>query len=233
MDYNNGKIYKIVCNKTGLIYVGSTCQPLYKRIYKHKDNFNQYKNGNDKRYYTSYKIIENGDYDIVLVENYPCLSKDELHRKEREYIEKLDCVNKVIPTRTQNEYQNNKKEELDEYRKKYYEENKELIKLKVKKWRELNIEKATETKHQYYESNKTEILTKQKEHYYKNKDIFAIKNKTYREENKEKISERKKIYTEKNNYKITCGCGSVFCKIDKSKHDKTKKHIAYLNTSKD
>ena len=26
--YQKGKIYKIVCNKTGLVYIGSTIQPL-------------------------------------------------------------------------------------------------------------------------------------------------------------------------------------------------------------
>lgn len=29
--YENGKIYRLVCNITGLNYYGSTCQPLHKR----------------------------------------------------------------------------------------------------------------------------------------------------------------------------------------------------------
>ena len=30
-DYSKGKIYKIVCNVTGLVYVGSTCEPTLAR----------------------------------------------------------------------------------------------------------------------------------------------------------------------------------------------------------
>ena len=37
--YNNGKIYKIVSDSTDKIYVGSTTQPLSKRHYEHKKNF--------------------------------------------------------------------------------------------------------------------------------------------------------------------------------------------------
>lgn len=55
---------------------------------------------------SSYKLIELGDIDIILLENYPCKDKNELHARERYYIEqyKDSIVNKVIPTRTIQEY---------------------------------------------------------------------------------------------------------------------------------
>ena len=31
-DYSQGKIYKIVCNKTGLVYIGSTYRSLEQRL---------------------------------------------------------------------------------------------------------------------------------------------------------------------------------------------------------
>jgi predicted GIY-YIG superfamily endonuclease len=34
-DYSKGKIYKIVCNKTGLVYIGSTCRSLEQRLKEH------------------------------------------------------------------------------------------------------------------------------------------------------------------------------------------------------
>eukprot|EP00952_Eustigmatos_sp_NYUAD-ZCMA_P009908 40808-Eustigmatos_ZCMA.PRE.1 len=55
-------------------------------------------------YVTSYKVIESGDYDIVLIEDFPCDNKEQLHARERHYIETLECVNKVIPNRTSAEY---------------------------------------------------------------------------------------------------------------------------------
>jgi len=60
--------------------------------------------------------------------------------------------------------------------------------------------------------------------------------KEYREANKEKINEYARQYREDNKEKIaakgkikfTCECGSTFRKADKSKHEKTKKHIKYV-----
>ena len=69
-------------------------------------------------YTTSFTIIENGDYYIELLEDASCSSFDELAKKERYYIESIDCVNKVIPARDQ-----------QERNKQYYEFNKEIIKL--------------------------------------------------------------------------------------------------------
>lgn len=92
-DYKNGRIYKLVCNITGLKYIGSTCQPLYKRLAGH---VSAYKAGN-KQGLTSINIISNGNYKIVLIENYPCNSKEELIRRERYHIEALECVNHNKP----------------------------------------------------------------------------------------------------------------------------------------
>ena len=66
---------------------------------------------------TSLQIFDNNNYDIILIENYPCERKDELHARERYYIESLKCVNKVIPTRTDREYVEANKEKIELYRK--------------------------------------------------------------------------------------------------------------------
>jgi hypothetical protein len=36
--YHNGKIYKLVNDVDDKVYIGSTCQPLYKRLYEHKND---------------------------------------------------------------------------------------------------------------------------------------------------------------------------------------------------
>ena len=43
MDYSNGKIYKIVTDVDNEIYVGSTTQPLSKRMQWHRGNSNKIK----------------------------------------------------------------------------------------------------------------------------------------------------------------------------------------------
>ena len=81
VNYENGKIYKLVCNKTGLVYVGSTCQRLLcKRLSGHVDAFKRWKNGK-YNYVTSFKIIENNDYYMELLEPVSCSSFDELAKK--------------------------------------------------------------------------------------------------------------------------------------------------------
>lgn len=105
--YQRGKIYKLVCNKTGKVYYGSTCEKrLSIRKAKHKNNYKNYLAGKTN-FTTSFNIIENNDYDIVLVELYPCQIKDELLARERFFIENNECVNKSIPGRSQKESKKN------------------------------------------------------------------------------------------------------------------------------
>jgi len=82
-DYQQGKIYKIVCNVTGNVYYGSTIVPtLARRLAKHKEKYREYKAGKCN-YVTSFEIIDKNDYSIVLVELYPCNTRDELLMRER------------------------------------------------------------------------------------------------------------------------------------------------------
>ena len=78
---------------------------LCERLAGHKKAYKRYKDGKIKKKVTSFQILENNNYEIVLIENYPCESKDQLHKRERHHIENNLCVNKTIPTRTDAEYQ--------------------------------------------------------------------------------------------------------------------------------
>jgi hypothetical protein len=99
VNYYGGLIYKIECNKTGLIYIGSTCEPtVAHRLARHVCDYKRYKEGKTKNYLTSFEIIKNGDYSIYLVENYTCKNKDQLTARENQYIKDFDCVNKNKPT---------------------------------------------------------------------------------------------------------------------------------------
>lgn len=102
-DYKLGKIYKLESLSTGLVYIGSTTQTLSQRLAGHKKDYICYKKGNGD-FTTSYKVLECEDYKILLVEDYPCDRKEQLHAREGEWIRKMDCVNKVIPGRTKKQY---------------------------------------------------------------------------------------------------------------------------------
>ena len=142
--YQNGKIYKIIDNTNGNIYIGSTCVPtLALRLAKHRTHYKQYLNGNSV-FYTSFKILENGDYSIVLLEQCPCNTKDQLLARERYYIESNECVNKKIPTRTHKEWVEKNREHYLKQMKKYKEQNKDAIQKRKKIYNEINKEKLNE-----------------------------------------------------------------------------------------
>jgi hypothetical protein len=144
--YSNAKIYKIVCNITGLIYVGSTCKKLCQRIAQHRATYKQYLKGNHN-FITSFQILENGDYDIILIEEVKnCENKEQLRARERYYIESLDCVNKVIVGRSKKEYAQLNKDTIKEYQKEYRKEHKEVNKEYNKKYLETNKAKINAKK---------------------------------------------------------------------------------------
>lgn len=128
-NYQRGKIYAIICRKTGRRYIGSTCEPtLAKRLAQHVRDFKMWKR-NISRFTSSYDIIKDGNYYIVLLELYPCGSKDELRMCEQKHIDLNECVNKRKAFITEEEKLNHN-EERREYYKKYKEDNKEKIKQK-------------------------------------------------------------------------------------------------------
>ena len=221
-DYSKSKIYKIVCNITGETYYGSTVQSVAERVGKHRDTFKLWKNGKGG-HTKSYDIIERGDYDYSLVENYPCDSKEQLHSRERYWIENFECVNKCIPGRTKKEYREDNKEKIAEQNKEYKEANKEKIAEQNKEYKEANKEKIAEQNKEYREVNKEKIAEQNKEYYEQNKERIAEQNKEYREQNKEKIEEKAKV-------KIVCCCGSEVRKDSMHRHLKTKKHLAWVES---
>ena len=122
VNYQNGKIYKLVCNISDNVYYGSTCSLLCQRKAHHNDDYRLFINGERKYYLSAFHVIENEDYDIILVEKYPCNSKEELLKRERYYIDNNLCCNKYIPTRTNQEYKKDKNSNQ-----RYYVANKDKI----------------------------------------------------------------------------------------------------------
>ncbi|MFY8161327.1 MAG: GIY-YIG nuclease family protein [Candidatus Kapaibacteriota bacterium] len=122
INYSNGKIYKIVDNKSDMIYIGSTCKTLEQRLKSHISNYKKYKSGK-YNYVTVFKTLENNDYKIELIKNYSCNSKNDLEREEGQFIKdyrnnKLNVVNKLIAGQTHKEsctqYRKNNKNKINE-----------------------------------------------------------------------------------------------------------------------
>jgi len=149
-DYARGKIYKIIDNTNENIYIGSTCEPtLARRLAKHVGNYKDFMKGGKSRYMTSYKIIENRDYDIILVENFPCETKDQLLSRERYWTNKNPCINKIKEQGIIKKI--GKLEYHKQYNKKYYEENIEDFNEKGKLYRQVHKQKIKKYKTQPFQ----------------------------------------------------------------------------------
>ena len=127
--FENSKVYKIVDNTTGLIYVGSTTQELNVRLSKHKSDYKRYLVGN-YHFVTSFKVLENNDFDIHLIRSYEFDNNIDLLAKEGYYVKKLNCVNKNIAGRTGAEYYLENKVELVAKQKIYADKNRAIINIK-------------------------------------------------------------------------------------------------------
>ena len=142
--YMNGKIYSIRSYQTDKIYIGSTVQPLHKRLFKHRNGYKH--RTTNKKNMSSFEIIKFDDNYIELIEDYPCDNKNQLHRREGELIRQniSNAVNRLIAGRTHEEY--------------YAEpENKIRKAVNARKNYDLNIDAKKEYGRDYYESNKKEI----------------------------------------------------------------------------
>lgn len=204
MDYANGKIYKLVSNVIPDIYIGSSTTELKKRKYCHKRDYGRWKKGSFN-YISSFKLFEAGEVEIVLIESFPCASKDELFARERFWIESTVCVNKNIPGRTVAEYREQNKDKLSEYQKEYREQNKDKI---------------SERQKEYYEQNRDKLLERTNEYRTQNRDRISERAKQYRVQNKEKLAEQR-------NKTILCDkCGKEISKTNLSRHKKTKECLS-------
>lgn len=156
VNYQHGKIYRLVCNVTGLQYISSTTQPLSRRLAEHVSKFKAWKTGKTK-YVTSFKVFEGDDYEIILVEGFPCENKDQLHARERRWIESLPNVNHHIPTRTKKEWVEANKELIVEYKRQHYVAHKDYLLEKQRRYYETHKEHVAEYAQQYRESNKEQM----------------------------------------------------------------------------
>ena len=154
-DYQNGKIYKLYSPSKNLVYYGSTTQSLPQRLTEHIKHYKHY-NNNEKTFLSSFLVIECEDYKIELVEDYPCNNKQQLSKKEGEYIKTNECVNSNIAGRTIKEW---------------HEDNKEYISDKKLTYQREHKEQKAKTAKKYYENNKEKIYEYQKQWRLKQKEL--------------------------------------------------------------
>ena len=142
-------------------YIGSTKQPLHKRLYEHKKNHKRDGKCSSKLIFQKYGI---DNCSIILISQMECATYEEARREERKIYEerKKNAVNKVRPHATEEEEKKDRKE--------LYEKNKDKIREQVKKWEENNVERRKEARKKYLEENKDKTNATQREYRLKRRE---------------------------------------------------------------
>jgi hypothetical protein len=203
INYANTIIYKIVCKNILItdVYVGHTTNfTNRKRQHKAKSN-------TDKSTLNLYiQINLNGgfnNWDMIMIEEYPCNNLLEARQRERYWYETLNAtLNSVIPYTTK-------------------EEGKITTYNQQHTWYEINKTRVLVLRKNNYENNKEKIKIQRKNYYENNKEELKILHKNWYEKNKERLS-----------VKIICECGVKLQYRRKLAHLKKPSHITYLASLK-
>lgn len=162
-DFSKGKIYVVRNTVNDMVYVGSTCQSLSKRMAKHRTVS---KTNNCKHYplYKAFNEIGVDHFYIELIENYPCENIEQLLAREGHYIRNFNThtngYNKRVEGRTDKEY---------------YQNNKEQIAQKNKEWRDTHKHLLQQYFKDRYKENKVQVLEKRRHYRDENKEQIRIR----------------------------------------------------------
>jgi hypothetical protein len=190
--YQDGKIYRIIGGDK--VYVGSTTHTINERYSKHKSCYNSFQKGNYGKC-MAFDIFDEFGVDacsIELVEDYPCSSKRDLEERERHWIQTLECVNKVVPTRTDKEYYQDNRDARLESTKQYRDSHKDELQKYQKEYRDSHKEYIAEKNKEWRDANREELLQKKKEYYERTKDIDIEARKKRQREAQQRYRDKKK-----------------------------------------
>lgn len=195
INYQNSCVYKI--SVIDDFYIGSTADFINRKI-KHTTDM---KTSNFKLY----KAIRNNNNNFLMEKLYdfPCKNNTELRMEEQR------CYDELKPTlNSQRPYRS--KDDIKQYRKDYYDDNRDDIIKKNKQYRLENKDKYCEYDRQYridnadklktqrkiWEQNNNEEMKQYKKDYYvNNKDDISQKQKQYQIDNDDKLKQYHKNYT--------------------------------------
>jgi hypothetical protein len=164
----------------------------------------------------------------VVIERLTDNKDEEYYEDNREYIKEYK----------KQHYEENK-EEINKKGQMWYEEHKEEVRIYNKQYREENKEKINEQKKIYKAEHKQEYKERDAKYYAENKEEIKAKQKIYQEENRDKIMVQRKEYYNENidairakdrarNPKVTCECGLSICKRSIPAHKKSKTHDSFM-----
>jgi ribosome-interacting GTPase 1 len=174
VNYANGKIYKIESNIGDKIYIGSTTKTqLSQRMGGHRACYKSWKAGKG-RLNTVYHLFDEYGVEnckIVLLEECPCETNDQLKSREAHFIKTLECVNKAIPLRTRAEFYQDNRPKIMERMKANHLENREGRLVKMKEYYVAHRAEISEYQKAYAAANREKIKERERARYHAKKAV--------------------------------------------------------------
>ena len=144
--YASGEIYKVIDNAYAVCYYGSTIEALSRRMAGHRKHYKLFGSGSHSRI-SLFDIFDAHGADnckIELVEDFPCESKGQLHKREGFYIQNNECVNKRVAGRTSVEWYADTREQRYQVAESWRSANQEKVKEMHKTYRDKHEEQIKE-----------------------------------------------------------------------------------------
>ena len=105
-DFSKGFIYCLKAPGATEVYYGSCTTNPVTRWSQHQNHFRRWCAGLDQKYLRSFDVLLNAGAYLEVLEEFPCSSSLELHKREGEWISQdANAVNRCVAGRTRKEYQ--------------------------------------------------------------------------------------------------------------------------------
>jgi hypothetical protein len=92
--YADGRIFKLIDNTTGNVFINGTIRDLCQRIANYKSKYTSYLKNPNSKYLIEFEILKNNNYSIELIKMTPSKNKDELNKEIYKAISENECINK-------------------------------------------------------------------------------------------------------------------------------------------
>lgn len=139
-----GIVYRIDCCETGECYIGSSFKTIHRRMQNHECVNNSC---------ISREIINRNNYVSAVICEVYVVDKLHLRQLEQLAMNAIPCINKRKAFRSEEQ----RKEQHRKDNHKYYENNKDKVKDKIKEYQQKNKDKIKEHKKEYRQKNKDKI----------------------------------------------------------------------------
>ena len=243
MPLKLGTVYRISCDVSDVVYVGSTMRSIDKRLREHISDSRAWAAGSAKRSCSIFPhIVEHGaeHFKIEVIKLYRVADARHLRVYETLWIKRTPNVcnhNEPFQIRRlwmRRNYARNREQMLKRQRE-HYQANRDQINEQQRARYQANREQISEYQRKYRQANREQVLRQQRRYRQANREQINARQREYRRANHAQVSERQRDYVERHREQINargrtrheCACGRHYTHNNQSRHMNSKKHLRW------